>query len=227
MGLFHIATRRVSHESNDVLYRHTNPKKERNGEIVLDHYGKPVYFPRSYILRLVSDEERAKGDEQRAAYRKKVLSTVAYIQCEFEKARSGSPSRKQSGSKATPSPKAKGKTAGSPPRQFSASKFNVPKTGWDLTPQVLRPLDWYITDQMVATVIHTIYVEEDIGAWHMFQENVDQANCFFSSPYSYVAKTFGFRDPGESSVREPVEDGRKRSPSVEQAFDAGDVLPLN
>lgn len=226
MGLFHIATRRVSPASNDPLKRTTGPKKVK-GQLVMDESGRPIYFPRMYILRMVTDDEKGMDNTARAGYRYKVLATIAHILVEHERnknANANATSSPPTGSaKAPPG----GKVARSPVRQFSPTKFHVPKTSWDMTPSEPGPLDWYITDQMVATVIHTIYVEEDIGAWHMFQENVDQADCFFSSPYSYVAKTFGFRNPGESSVREPVEDDRKRSPSVEQAFDAGDVLPLH
>ena len=97
------------------------------------------------------------------------------------------------------------------------------------------PLDWYITDQMVSTAIQSLYVESEVGGWHMFSENVEDAGCFFSPPYGYVAETYGFRNPDESSVREPIPndydedyDNTKPAPkpAVEQAFDANDVLPL-
>lgn len=221
MGIFHIATRRISHETNDVLYRHTGPKKIGN-EPVRDELGNLTFYPRMYILRLVSEDERSMDSEQRAAHRKRVLNTIAHILKQHEEARSTRASWNDSPSKATPSAKARAKAPVSPSRRFPPTRFNVPASGWDLTPKDLLPLDWYITDQMVATTIDSIYVEQEIGGWHMFHDNVSDADCYFSPPYSYVARTYGYRNPGESSVREPQDD----EALVEQAFDADDVLPL-
>jgi len=225
MGLFHIATRRISHETNDVLYRHTGPKKVNN-ELVRDELGNLAFYPRMYILRLISDEERSMEPDARATYRRKVLSTIAHILHRQEEARGAGSTWNDPRSKTTPSPKARARAPVSPSRRFSPTKFNVPKIGWDLTPEDPLPLDWYITDQMVATTIDSIYIEQEVGGWHMFHDNVAEADCFFSAPYSYVARTYGFRNPGESSVREPREVEVDCNLSVEQAFDADDVLPL-
>jgi len=209
MGLIHIASRRVSHESNDVLYRHTGPKKVRN-ELSLNNEGKPIYFPRVYILRMISDEERSKEPDERSVYRKKVLNTIAHILHQHDVNRVGTTAS----------------AANSPSRRsFSPTKYNVPGVGWDMTPERLHPLDWYLTDQKVASTIQSIYIEEEVGGWRMFQENVPDADCFFSPPYTYVAKTFGFRNPNESSVREPKRD--EGNPAVIQAFDAEDVVSLD
>ena len=242
MGLFHIATRRVSPYSDRVLWRTTGPKKI-GGVIALDDYGRPTYFPRMYILRMVTDAERNMNDNDHTAYRKKVLSTIAHILHRHEERKNkdngttSSPRGKGTTSKATPPPKASVRTGWSPTRQFSPTKFHVPESCWDATPDEPGPLDWYITDQMVSTAIQSMYLESEVGGWHMFSENVGEADCFFSPPYTYVAETFGFRNPGESSVREPIpndnddddDDAEAKPlprPAVEQAFDAGDVLPL-
>ena len=212
LGLFLVASRRISHETNDVLYRHTGPKKNSRGEIIYDMYGKATYFPRAYTLRLVSEEERGMDKEQRNAHRKRVLNTIAFILHRDEKSRNASKG---------------GAPVVSPPRGFSPTKFNVPKIGWDLTPEEPLPLDWYITDQMVQNAIYSIYVEQEIGRWDMFAENVPEADCFFSPPYSHVAFAFGFRNPDQPSAwvsaRRP---GNEPPAEPEQAFDAEDVLPL-
>jgi len=87
----------------------------------------------------------------RATYQQKVLSTIAHILHQQEEARSMGSAWNDSGSKTTPSPKARARAPVLPSHQFSPTKFNIPKTGWDLTPKDPLPLDWYITDQMVAT----------------------------------------------------------------------------
>ena len=228
MGLFHIATRRVSHDSNDVLKRHTGPKKI-NGRVVKDELGQLVYYPRMYILRMITPDEKEMDEATWTAHRRKVLVTAAHILLEHEKAKRKSEAHKGTGAdhNKTPPPKKAGSAGspGSPARQFSATKFHVPKTGWDVTPAERRPLDWYITDQMVAAAIESMYVEQEVGGWHMFSENVPEADCFFSPPYSYVAKTYGFRNPGDSSVWLPTREGGAGA-TVDQGFDAGDVLPL-
>jgi len=216
MGLLHIVTRRVSHESNDILYRHTNPKREK-GAVVLNSMGKPKFFPRQYIVRMVSDEERAMEKEEWTKYRKRLLNTIASILHAYEE--------KQRKLKEEEENKGKKKRKEEKTRPYSTTTYTVPDPGWDLTPpeELLRPLDWYITDQYVESIIQGVYVEEEIGRWDMFSENVLEAGCYFSEPYSYLAEQYGFRNPGESSVREPCRPAPK---AVQQAYDTGDILPL-
>jgi len=218
LGLLQIASRRLSPEPNEVMRRHTGPKKNKWGTTEHDEFGQEIYFPRQFIVRLVPEQEREKGPEERMQYRKKALSTVAKIMHEHDSEKRKSLSPANSPSKAPLR------------RKFSPTVYIVPKEDWDRTPEPLRPLDWYITDQMVAGAIQSLYVEKEIGAWRMFAENVLDADCFFSPPYSYVAKTFGFRNPGESSVREPVPPNgigeEEAAATLPQGYDDDDVLPL-
>lgn len=218
-GIFQIATRRKTHETDEVLYRHTGPKKE-NGKIATDAWGRQIFFPRSYILRLVSDKEKAMSPEDWITYRRRVLSTVAYLLKTHEE-EGNEKAQQESGS----------------PRRFSPTKFTVPDPGWDKTPQEPLPLDWYITDNMIVTVIQSVYVETDFGRWDMFSEKAKrEADCYFSPPYSDHAAIFGFRNPDESSVwhprkkvegKEQEEEETKPAPAVDQGFNSEDVLPLD
>jgi len=214
MGLMHIVSRRVSHQTNDILYRHTNPKKEK-GKVVYDSVGNPKFFPRQYILRMVSDEERSMEQEEWIKYRKRVLNTIASILHKYEE-----------NSRKLKLDSIQGLRKGARTLPYSPTSYVVPNVGWDLTPSdgVLRPLDWYITDQMVESIIVNVYVEQEIGRWDMFAENVPEAGCYYSVPYSYFPEKYGFRNPGESSVREPkavVED------AATQGYNDDDVLPLD
>jgi len=212
MGLFNIATRRISHESNGIEYRHTGPKKDSDGEVMLNDYGNPVYYPRQYITRLVSDEERTMTEEARLRYRKKVLNTVAKILFDHEQYENEKRAKKA-------------KKENKKPPELTPTKFVVPER-WDLTPQEPLPLDHYITDKFVAQSIKCIYVEEEIGRWDMFSENVADAPHFFSPPYDHEAHVFGYRNPHESSVRFPVMVSPPKRPKVDQAFDLEDVVNL-
>ena len=82
LGLVHIASRRVNEQSNDLLYRHTGAKRTYNG-YVLDGNGNRMYYPRQYIVRMVSDEERALDKEKKVTNRKKVLNTLAKVRQQF------------------------------------------------------------------------------------------------------------------------------------------------
>ena len=211
MGLIHIATRRISKEDNGVLYRHTNPKRDKNGNPELDTNHREIFFPRMYIVRSIPEAERTLQGEERIKQRKTTLNTCAKILHEHDLQNKN---RRQ---------------GGSPGRTYPPTRYHVPQPGWDLTPDPPKPLDWYITDQMITTMIHSIYTEQEFGRWDMFSEKVAEANCFFSPPYSRFAYPFGFRNPEESSVRiEPpprqIED--EPEADVPQPFDANDVLPL-
>ena len=78
LGLIRIASRRVNERCNDVLNRHTGAKKINN-QYVLDHNGNRCYYPRSYIVRMISDEERILDKNKMTAARKKVLNTLAKV----------------------------------------------------------------------------------------------------------------------------------------------------
>ena len=80
MGLIHVASRRANEWSNDVLKRHTGAKKVKN-EYVLDKNGSRIYYPRSYIVRMISDKERLLSKEEKVATRRKVLNTLAKVCC--------------------------------------------------------------------------------------------------------------------------------------------------
>jgi len=223
MGLIHICSRRISHDDGHVLKRHTNPMKDQWGQPKLDPDGREMFYPRQYMVRLVPEGEQEKSGEERLKHRKKVLNTIAMILHKHDEAsRKGRPSSTLAGGRAL---------RGSPGRRgFSATKVSVPEGEWDRTPEPLLPLDCYLTDQMIETVIRSVYVESDIGAWRMFSENVPEAHCFFSPPYSYIASTYGFRNPDESSFRERVPPSRvveEEDVPVEQGFDTADVLPLD
>ena len=82
LGLIRIASRRVNEHSNDVLMRHTGAKKVYN-EFVLDSNGNRMYYPRQYIVRMISDEERALKKEEKVTTRKKVLNTLAKVRRSF------------------------------------------------------------------------------------------------------------------------------------------------
>ena len=216
LGLIHVASRRVSHESNDILYKTTGAKRNKQtGDYMHDEHGDYVFFPRAYTLRLVSDKERDMDPEERNKYRKRMLNTLAHILEQYDK---GDRKRRPTGKDGSPSRD-----------RFPPTIFEVPQEGWDLTPEQPLPLDWYITDQMVAKTIQGIYRETDIGRWDMFVDNVPEADCFFSPPYTYMAKTFGFRNPQDSSVwhaqHSIVEAGEEAV--VKQEFDANDVIPLD
>ena len=114
-----------------------------------------------------------------------------------------------------------------PTRMFTPISYCVPARGWDLTPSELRPLSWYLTDNQVANIIYAVYDEEEIGRWNMFAENVEEAYVYFHRPYGYSARELGYRNHGESSVWLPsARSSDQKSPSVEQRFDAGDVVQL-
>ncbi len=182
-----------------------------------------------YILRMITPDERKMNEATWTSHRRKVLVTAAHILLEHEKAKRKSAAHKgtetNKGKTLPPGKAGSARSPGSPARQFSATKFHVPKTGWDVTPAERRPLDWYITDQMVAAAIESMYVEQEVGGWHMFSENVPEADCFFSPPYSYVAETYGFRNAEDSSVWLPTQEGGA-SAAVDQGFNANVVLPL-
>ena len=80
MGLIHIASRRANEWSNDVLKRHTGAKKVNN-EYVLDKNGSRIYFPRSFIVRMICDKERVLSDHEKVTTRRKVLNTLAKVRC--------------------------------------------------------------------------------------------------------------------------------------------------
>jgi len=220
LKLFNIATRRICHESDAIEYRHTGPKKDSDGEVMLNDYGNPVYYPRQYITRLVSDEEQAMTEEVRLRYRKKVLNTVAKILYDHEEYQN-----EKREEKAREKAQKEGKKY-SPPPELTPTKFVVPER-WDLTPQEPLPLDHYITDKFVSQTIKCVYVEEEIGRWDMFSENVADAPHFFSPPYDHEAHFFGYHNPHESSVRFPAVVSPPKRPKVEQAFDLEDVVALD
>lgn len=233
LGLVDVASRRVSHNSNDLLMRHTGAKKNQKGEIIYDQYGKEIYFPRQYIVRMINDDELKQSKEEHQVYRQKVLKTIAKILLDHEKA-------KNSGKNPPPSlgnPYARGRNPSlQTAPKFKLTKFGIPKNDlWDETPSDLRPLDWYLTDQMVARTLESIYTEQELGRWDMFSDNVSEAGCFFSPPYSYVAHKYGFRNANESTVwhtptvhqaQSPIA-SKLPQPSQEPSFDASDLIPLD
>lgn len=222
MQLVHIATRRISHDNGDVLYKHTSPKKDKNTrKVIVDEYTQqPTFYPRAYIVRLVSEEEREMEKEEREHHRKKVLSTCAFILQRHD----ADNNKKRFG-------------GGTPGRRslknaFTPTQYKVPDNGWDLTPETPLPLDCYITDHMISSIIECVYVEQEFGRWDMFAENLSEADCFFTPPYSQVAQRYGFRNPDESSVRHAVPprrveaDEELRPGRVQQAYNIQDVFDL-
>ena len=114
-----------------------------------------------------------------------------------------------------------------PTRIFTPISYCVPVREWDVTPADLKPLSWYLTDSQVANIIYNVYTEEDIGRWNMFADNVEESPIYFHRPYGYAARELGYRNYDESSAWLPSarRDG-KNNGSVEQCFDAEDVMQL-
>ena len=218
MGLLHIASRRISHENGDVLFKHTGPKRDpKTKQIIKDACNRMTYYPRVYIVRQVPNAELEADHQARLQIRKKVLNTCCTILLRHEKDKKQEEQRNPY-------------NQNSPQRNYPPTQFKVPED-WDMTPETLHALDWYVTDQMVAKIIECMYVEQDIGRWDMFAENVLEAHCFFSPPYQHTPKIYGYRNPGESSVRHvdptpPRVEIEQEEVSVPQGFDPNDVLEL-
>lgn len=82
LGLIHVASRRVNERCNDVLKRHTGAKRVDN-EYVVDVNGNRVYYPRSYVVRMIPDEERVLDEDAMTTTRKKVLNTLAKVRSRY------------------------------------------------------------------------------------------------------------------------------------------------